>query len=110
MKNSKKQRLERAGWTVGSTKEFLKLSDEVAELIEMRLSLANNLKKRRQALDLTQHELASRLGSSQSRVAKMESAHRTVSIDLLVRSLLALGATRREVGRMIGQKISVHVA
>lgn len=104
MKKAKKERLERAGWKVGSAAEFLGLSDEESALIEMRLALADNLKERRQSAGLTQQQLAEQLGSSQSRVAKMEAADPAVSIDLLVRALLALGATRRDLGRIIGRK------
>jgi ribosome-binding protein aMBF1 (putative translation factor) len=104
MEKTKRERLQKAGWSVGSVREFLDLSDEEAALIEMKLALARSLKDRRTAQDLSQSALARRLGSSQSRVAKMEAADPSVSIDLLVRSLLALGATRQEVGRIIGRR------
>ena len=110
MKKTKKERLEKAGWKVGTAQEFLGLSDEESALIEMKLALARSLKKRRLASELTQDELAKQLGSSQSRVAKMEAADPTVSIDLLVRSLLALGTTRQEVGRIIGRKTATPAA
>lgn len=110
MKNAKIERLKSAGWKLGSAKEFLGLSDEEMALIEMKLTLARNLKRRRLAHKWTQHELAKHLGSSQSRVAKMEAADATVSLDLLVRSLLALGATRQELGRMIGRKPATPAA
>ena len=42
-----------------------------------------------------------RLGSSQSRVAKMEAADPSVSLDLLVRGLLATGASPRDIGRVL---------
>ena len=51
----------------------------------------------------TQLQVARRLGSSQSRVAKMEAADASVSLDLLIKSLLALGASRSEVGRVIAK-------
>ncbi len=51
--------------------------------------------------DLTQIQLASLLGSSQSRVAKVEAADTSVSLDLLIRSLLAMGASNRELARYI---------
>jgi DNA-binding XRE family transcriptional regulator len=110
MRKSKKQRLGEAGWKTGTAKELLGLTDEEAALIEMKLSLARSLKQRRLANEITQGELAKQLGSSQSRVAKMEAADPTVSMELLVRTLLALGATRREVGRIIGQKSAVPAA
>ena len=110
MKKTKKDRLKKSGWKVGTAKEFLGLSDEEAALIEMKLALAGSLKKRRLARGLTQQDLAKQLRSSQSRVAKMEVADATVSMDLLVRSLLVLGATRQEVGRIIGRKAAIPAA
>jgi transcriptional regulator with XRE-family HTH domain len=104
MKKAKKERLTRAGWKVGSTQEFLGLNDEETQFIEMKLALARSLKERRLIKRWTQDDLARELGSSQSRVAKMEAADASVSIDLLVRSLLALGATRQDVSRIIGAK------
>src|SRR5581483_4278956 len=50
--------------------------------------------RRRAELGLSQAVVAKRLGSSQSRVAKMEAGDPSVSLDLLLRALLALGATR----------------
>lgn len=110
MSSAKKKRLRKAGWTIGSAQEFLGLSDEEAALVEMKLVLARSQKERRLAQHLTQGDLAKRLGSSQSRVAKMGAADAAVSIDLLIRSLLALGATRGQVGRIIGQSANVPAA
>ena len=110
MKKAKKDRLRKAGWKAESARKFLGLSEEEVALIEMKLALARSLKDRRFAQGLTQNGLAKRLGSSQSRVAKMEAADATVSIDLLVRSLLMLGATRREVGRIIWQTVEIPAA
>jgi hypothetical protein len=101
MKRSKRERLEAAGWRVGTAAEFLGLSAEESAFVEMKLALADGVRRRRQAKRLTQVQLAERIGSSQSRVAKMETADRTVSIDLLVRTLLAMGASRAEVARVI---------
>jgi len=44
---------------------------------------------------------ARKLGSSQSRVAKMEAGDPSVTVDLLIRSLLTLGATTKTVARTI---------
>lgn len=101
MDAAKRKRLEEAGWAIGSVQEFLGLSAEEAAYIEMRLGLSRTLKERRTAQGLTQTELARRIGSSQSRVAKMEASDATVSLDLLVRGLLATGATRREIAAAI---------
>lgn len=110
MRNTRQERLRRAGWQIGSVQDFLGLTDEETALIEMRLVLARSLKARRVACGLTQQQLGERLGSSQSRVAKMEAADATVSLDLLIRSLLKLGATRREVGRLIGRPTAIPAA
>lgn len=97
----KKKRLEAAGWRVGSVQEFLDLSPAEAAYVEIKMALSEALKTRRQQRHMTQQDLARVLGSSQSRVARMEAGDRTVSIDLLLRALLALGATRREVAKAI---------
>jgi predicted XRE-type DNA-binding protein len=101
MRRSKKQRLEAKGWRFGSAQEFLGLSDEEAAYVEVRLRLADSLRRRRQKQHLSQTDVAKRLHSSQSRVAKMEGGDPSVSIDLLIRSLLALGASSRDVARAI---------
>lgn len=101
MKKAKQARLKAAGWRVGTAKEFLRLSDEESALVDLKLSLARSLRSRRERKGLTQTQLAQLIESSQSRVAKMEAGDRTVSLDLLVRSLLAMGTTKRELARII---------
>jgi hypothetical protein len=87
----------------GTTREFLGLSAEEEAYVELRLRLAGSVRSRRQRLKLSQAGLAARIGSSQSRVAKMEAGDPSVSIDLLVRSLFALGATNRDLARAIAR-------
>ena len=101
MKKTKRARLEAAGWKLGTVRDFLGLSEEEAAFLEVKLALAKSLRKRRERKRLTQSELAELIESSQSRVAKMEAGDRTVSLDLLVRSLLAMGTTKRELARII---------
>jgi len=101
MKNRKKAHLEAAGWAVGSPADFLGLTEEEAAFVELKFALASRLRRRRQERGLTQAALARLLGSSQPRVAKMEAGDRSVTIDLLVRSLLALGMTRKEIARAV---------
>jgi predicted XRE-type DNA-binding protein len=100
MKKAKQQKLEKAGWAVGSAADFLRLSDEEAAFVELKVALSTNLKKRRLARRMTQAQLAKLLGSSQPRVAKMEGGDRSVTLDLLVRGLLTLGVSRRELARL----------
>ncbi len=102
MNKAKKRRLERKGWKVGSAQEFLALTPQETAYIELKLALSESIKERRQRERLTQWDLARRLKSSQSRVAKIEAGDSSVSLDLLVRSLIALGATRKDVARAIG--------
>lgn len=104
MKASKRMKLEAAGWTVGSASDFLGLSKEEETLVEVKLALAESVRERRRKENLTQQELAKRIGSSQSRVAKMEAADSSVSMDLLVRSLAAMGETPRSIGMTVARK------
>jgi ribosome-binding protein aMBF1 (putative translation factor) len=99
VKDDKRRRLEAAGWKVGSAAEFLGLDEEEAAVIELKLDLADAVRTARTRRRLTQKELAKALRSSQSRVAKMEAGDPSVSIDLLVRTLLRLGANRRDLAR-----------
>jgi hypothetical protein len=103
MEKIKKDRLAAAGWRSGDAAEFLELSAEEAAFVGLKLALADYLREVRVRNGWTQSQVARRLGSSQSRVAKMEAADASVSLDLLVRSLLALGASRGEVGRVIAK-------
>ena len=101
MNSSTKKRLDRAGWVVGDTAGFLQLSEEESRFLEMKLALASGVRELRERKGLTQSALADRLGSSQSRVAKMEAGDRSVSLDLTMRSLLHIGATATEIAKWI---------
>ena len=103
MDSTKRSRLEASGWRVGDAADFLELSSEEAAFIELKLALADYLRDMRVQHGWTQTHVARVLGSSQSRVAKMESADASVSVDLLVKSLLTLGASRKQVGQVIGR-------
>jgi predicted XRE-type DNA-binding protein len=101
METTKRQKLEAAGWKVGSVAEFLNLSPEEEAIIEIRLPLSKSLKQWRKQKELSQQKLAENINSSQSRVAKMEASDPSFSIDLLIKSLLALGATREDIATAI---------
>ena len=103
MRNDKREKLERAGWRVGDARDFLGLSETEAALVEVRVSLARELRRRRLRKSLSQAALARRIGSSQSRVARMEAGHPSVSLDLLIRSLLTAGSTSSDIGRVIAR-------
>ena len=101
MKQTQKARLEAAGWRVGDAAEFLGLSDEERRFVELKLALASGVRQLRERRGLTQAALAKQLRSSQSRVAKMEAADTSVSLDLMMRSLLSIGATPRDIAKLI---------
>jgi len=103
MDRAKHDRLAGAGWRSGDAADFLELTEEEAAFVELKLALAEYLRELRARNSWTQSQVARQLGSSQSRVAKMEAADASVSLDLLIKSLLTLGASRSEVGRVIAQ-------
>jgi DNA-binding XRE family transcriptional regulator len=104
MQQSKRQKLESKGWKLGNARDFLGLTDDEAAYIELRLKLADGLKARRHSRGVTQSQLARALRSSQSRVAKMEAGDPTVSLDLLVKSLLSMGTSTRELAAIIARR------
>jgi hypothetical protein len=103
MNSTKKRKLAANGWRIGSTQDFLGLSERESAYIELKLKLAQNLKKKRLEKHLTQIDLAKLLKSNQSRVAKMEAGDPSVSIDLLIKSLLALGTSHKDLAGIISQ-------
>jgi predicted transcriptional regulator len=110
MREAKRRRLEARGWKVGTAQEFLRLSAEEAAYVDLKVRLAMGLREWRRRRNLTQADLAKRLRSSQSRVAKMEAGDPSVSLDLLIRSLLSLGASRRELSRIMSARSPVPAA
>lgn len=97
----KRKKLEAKGWKIGTAQEFLGLSEDEALFVEIKLALATAFSQLRKELRYTQAKVARLLGSSQSRVAKMEAGDSTVSLDLLTRGLLVLGATRADLARVL---------
>src|SRR5207237_9694746 len=104
MNSAKKSRLEGAGWKVGTAAEFLSLNKEEAAFVEMKLALARCLHALRIRRKLSQSRVAALVGSRQSRVAKMESGDPSVSVDLLLRSVLAIGGSPTEIVRALAAR------
>lgn len=104
MEREKQQRLEAKGWTIGSAADFLELTPEESMIVEMRLALSRRLKDRRKTL-MTQAELAAKISSSQPRVAMAENGDASVSIELLIRAMLATGASPQEIGQIIATAV-----
>lgn len=101
MLDAKRKRLESKGWKIGNAREFLELTEQEDAYVELRLKLAEALRRQRINRNLTQADLAKTMKSSQSRVAKMEAGDASVSLDLLVRSLLAMGTSNKELAKVI---------
>jgi ribosome-binding protein aMBF1 (putative translation factor) len=101
MKKSKRDRLHAAGWKVGDTKQFLGLTDEEATLIELKLGFADFLRAERLRQGVSQAALAKRIGSSQSRVAKVEAGETSISLDLMFRTALSLGISPNAIGKAV---------
>ncbi|MGI0014336.1 MAG: helix-turn-helix domain-containing protein [Nitrososphaera sp.] len=101
MHKSKKDRFRKKGWRIGTVEDFLHLTAEEAAYVELRLRLSNSLRKYRNSRKLSQVQLARLIKSSQSRVAKMEGGDPSVSLDLLIRSLLTLGASQQDLAKTI---------
>ena len=106
MDAEKRERLEKAGFRVGTVAEFLGLTQAQSDLIEIKLAFTDALKRQRIASGLSQSELAEKIGSSQSRIAKMEAGDPHVSLDLMIRALLAAGVTRGEMANVLTGKQS----
>ena len=104
MHKSKKTRLEAHGWRVGTPRQLLGLSAEEAAFVEIKFALARQLRARRLKRGLSQAEVARRIQSSQSRVAKLESGAGDVSLDLMFRGLFAVGGRLSDVTGSPGPK------
>lgn len=100
MDQAKRSRLESKGWKIGTASDFLELTPEETVLVEIKLALSRSLQERRQNL-MTQTELASKISSSQPRIANAENGDASVSIELLIRAILATGATPQDIGQVI---------
>lgn len=101
MDKARWKRLREKGWQEGSVSDFLGLTPEEAAFVEIKLRLSDAVRSLRRKSDLTQVQLAERLGSSQSRVAKIEAGDPSVSLDLLTRSMLTLGASKKDIARAL---------
>jgi len=105
VKPAKARKLTAAGWHVGSAREFLGLSEDESRLVSIRLALIDAIRKARARSGLSQVALAERMNSSQSRVAKIEAGDPSVSLDLIIRALIASDASDLEIGAALGTKI-----
>lgn len=101
MKKNKLATLAENGWKAGSPADFLELTPAETAYVETKVALAQLLVKKRKDLCLTQTELAKAIGSSQSRLAKIEKAAPSVTIDLVLRALFSMGVRSREIAKAL---------
>ncbi len=102
MDKEKKARLKAKGWVVGEVDDYLGLDKAELAIIDMKLALAEAIVEKRKKQKMTQSKLAKAIGSSQSRVARIEHADPSVSLELMIKSLISLGWSRKEIGKVIG--------
>ena len=110
MDKQKHNKLEDSGFKVGSTSEFLQLTPEEEAYIEIRFEFSELVKNRRKSRGWTQDQLARAIGSSQSRIARMEAPDPETSLDLILKALLRLGVTKQEIGKYLSHDQSSEMA
>jgi len=103
MNEAKRKRLESNGWKIGSVDEFLELTPEESAIAEIKFVLAKELYERRKKKRVSQIALAKRTGTTQPHLALAEKAHESISLDYMVRSLFAVGATKKDIGLAIAR-------
>jgi hypothetical protein len=101
MEPAKRARLEAQGWRFGNVAEFLALTPEESTLVEMKVALRAAL--RRRSAHLSEADVAKRVHSSVKAGLTQEDDMRGVSLEWLIRAMLAVGATSQEIGSVIAQ-------
>lgn len=101
MESKKRKQLEEKGFRVGSAADFLDLTPEEETYIDIRLDISNLVKSERAKREWTQEQLADAIGSSQSRIAKLEGGDPGISIDLMIKALLQLGTSKKQIGKLL---------
>ncbi|HMB97218.1 MAG TPA: helix-turn-helix domain-containing protein [Balneolaceae bacterium] len=101
MDKKKRKQLEDKGFRVGTAADFLELSPEEETYIDIRLDISNLVKAQRTKRGWTQEQLARAIGSSQSRIAKLEGGDPGISLDLMIKALLRLGTSKKQIGKLL---------
>jgi DNA-binding XRE family transcriptional regulator len=101
MNKKKRKQLEDKGFQVGSAADFLNLTPEEEAYIDIRLDISNLVKAQRAKKGWTQEQLARAIGSSQSRIAKLEGGDPGISLDLMIKALLQLGTSKKQIGKLL---------
>ena len=101
MDKKRKQQLEEKVFRVGSAADFLELTPEEEAYIDIRLDISNMVQSQRGKRGWTQDQLARAIGSSQSRIAKLEGGDPGISMDLMIKALLRLGTSKKQIGKLL---------
>ncbi len=81
-------------WVETDVQELLDLSAQDLVIVEFRAALALALQQARKRQKLTQETAAKTIGTSQAQVARMEAGQSSITIDRLIKALIALGVSR----------------
>lgn len=106
---NQKNKILRKNFKANSQLAFSKLTPAESQYLEIKIGLSQLLKQKRKERKFSQIDLANHIKSSQSRVAKMEKADDSVSLDLIIKALLSLGISRRELAKTISKQIIMFV-
>ena len=91
MQSTKRKVLEAAGWKFGDAADFLAMTDDECQMLDLRVEAALAVKRQRKAMRLSQQQLAARLKTSQPRIVKIEHAAPDVTLDQILRAFKAAG-------------------
>lgn len=107
MDKKKRKQLEDKGFRVGSVSDFLELTPEEEAYIDIRLDISSLVKAQRAKSGWTQEQLARAIGSSQSRIAKLEGGDPGISLDLMIKALLRLGTSKKQIGKLLEGEVEL---
>ena len=91
MDSEKRKALEAAGWRFGDAADFVGMTRDESQLLDARIEAALAVRRQREAMKLSQKQLANRIKTTQPRVAKIERAAPDVSLDQILRAFAAAG-------------------
>ena len=97
MSKTRKEELAEAGFEETTIQKFLDLSDIDMKLIDLKIELGKLLKKQRKVKKLTQSQLADIVKTNQARIARIENADNSVSIDSILISLYSVGTKEKDI-------------
>ena len=101
MKATKKKALESAGYNMTNAAEWLGLSPQEDAIVNMRVNFAMEIERICKEQGITQKALAEKIGTRQSGVARMLNNPSKVTLDHLIRTLLALGTPSKRIASLI---------